>query len=80
MLDPLDQMASEIKRLKGELSAATWAIGYLFEILIGLGGGGELRDTLVRKISEAGHLASDDDWGEGVRCFDERLLKHLETY
>ena len=71
-----DEKSLEIERLKGELSASSAAIVFLFKIVIEIGGG-SLRSTIVSKIK---NFPIDDvstvnnDWIDGVNRFKKRLF------
>lgn len=67
---------SEIARLKGELSAATWAIALLFT---GAGKTPEDRSFIIRKIESASARDIPEDLvREGADRFKRRLLNHLQ--
>ena len=78
----LDENAREIERLRGELSASTAAIGFLFKLVIGFGGGDDAyRAAIVSKIRNfpiADPAIVNNDWIAGVNRFKDRLSNGIE--
>ena len=68
--------ANEIARLKGELSAATWAIALVLTMFAGKSP--ELQRTIIRKLDSASARDLDDLGREGSERFKHRLSEHLQ--
>ena len=75
-----DEKSLEIERLKGELAASSACIGFLFQLVIKLFGGGDFRSTIISKIRDFpidDVSTVSDDWIDGVNRFKKRLLDGL---
>ena len=75
-----DEKSLEIEQLKGDLSASSAAIVFLFKIMIDLGGGGDYRSKIISKINSFpidDVSTVNDDWIDGVNRFKKRLLDGL---
>ena len=75
-----ESLRQEIEQLKGELAGSTACIGFLFKLVIKLGGGGDFRSTIISKINNfpiADVSTVSDDWIDGVNRFKKRLSDGL---
>ena len=77
----VEEMRSEIIRLRGEVSSACWNIAFLYKCLFRFGGD-DLRSLFIDKIRDSRpHEVSvallGNRWVEGIDRFNERLAKHI---
>ena len=79
----VEEMRSEILRLRGEISSACWSIAFLYEFLLRFGDD-DLRSLFIDKIrnnrlEKASLALLGDRWAEGIDRFNERLAKHISN-
>ena len=79
----VEEMRSEILRLRGEISSACWDIAFLYKCLFRfVGDDDDLRSLFIDKIrnrspEDVSLALLGDKWAEGIDRFNERLAKHL---
>ena len=77
----VEEMRSEIIRLRGEISSACWSIAFLYKLLFRFVDD-DLRSLFIDKIrnkspEDVSLALLGDRWAEGIDRFNERLAKHI---
>ena len=77
----VEEMRSEIIRLRGEVSSACWSISLLYKCLLRFGDD-DLRSLFIDKIrdsrpDEVSVALFGNRWVEGIDRFNERLAKYI---